>query len=421
MKIAIVGGGSTYTPELIEGLIHRAQALGLTEVMLMDIDAERLAVVGDFAERMVAHAGSPFRLTRTDHLSAAVADASFVLTQIRVGQQPARHQDELLGRRHGLIGQETTGIGGMAKALRTIPAIMRVCGEVERQGNRAWIINFTNPSGLITEAILNHTACRCIGLCNVPIDVKMNLAKFLGVAEQEIDLDVVGLNHLGWVRRIVVQGQDVTERVLEVLASDAGPANIPDIDVKPELVRALRAAPLYYNRYYYQTERVLAEQQAKERTRAQEVMAVEEQLLAKYRDPQLVTKPDELNQRGGAYYSKIAVELIEAIVGDLQREHVVNVRNQGAIPNLPANSVVETVARVGKNGAVPRPTQPLEPSIRALVQQAKAYEELTIEAALNRSYGAAYRAIITNPLGPTADRAKEVLDDLLRTNHLDYT
>ena len=420
MKVAVIGGGSTYTPELVRGFLERAVSFPLTELSLMDTAAERLATVGGFARRMALAGGAPFDVELGGDLDEAVDGAAYVITQLRVGGMAARREDEYLGQRHGLIGQETTGIGGMAKALRTIPAIMRVCGEVERQGNRAWIINFTNPSGLITEAILNHTACRCIGLCNVPIDVKMNLAKFLGVAEQEIDLDVVGLNHLGWVRRIVVQGQDVTERVLEVLASDAGPANIPDIDVKPELVRALRAAPLYYNRYYYQTERVLAEQQAKERTRAQEVMAIEEQLLAKYRDSQLVTKPDELNQRGGAYYSKIAIELIEAIACDLQREHVVNVRNQGAIPNLPADNVVETVARVGKNGAVPRPTQPLEPSIRALIQQAKAYEELTIEAALNRSYGAAYRAIITNPLGPTADRAKEVLDDLLRTNHLDY-
>ncbi len=421
MKIAIIGGGSTYTPELIEGLIQRAATLGLTEAMLMDIDAERLAVVGGFAERMVAHAGAPFKLTRTLNMPAAVDGASFVLTQIRVGQQPARHQDELLGRRHGLIGQETTGIGGMAKALRTIPQIMTICAEVERRNPRAWIINFTNPSGLITEAILNHTGCRCIGLCNVPIDVKMHLAKYLGVSEPDIDLDIVGLNHLGWVRRIVVKGQDLTAAVLDVLAGDLGPANIPDIDFPPELIRALGAAPLYYNRYYYNTERALAEQAAKPKTRAQEVMEIEAQLLAKYRDSRVVTKPDELSQRGGAYYSKIAIDLVEAIARDLNAEHVVNVRNQGAIPNLPEANVVETVATVGRDGAVPRPTAPLEPSIRALVQQAKAYEELTIEAALHQSYGAAYRAIITNPLGPTADRAKEVLDDLLKTNGLNYS
>jgi 6-phospho-beta-glucosidase len=206
MKIAIIGGGSTYTPELIEGLILRAGDLGLREVCLMDIDAARLDIVGGFAERMARHAGAPFKLTRKLHMPEAVDGASFVLTQIRVGQQPARHQDEMLGRRHNLVGQETTGIGGMAKALRTIPELMKICAEIERRNPRAWIINFTNPSGLITEAILNHTACRCIGLCNVPIDVKMHLAKYLGVDEKEIDLDVVGLNHLGWVRRISVKG-----------------------------------------------------------------------------------------------------------------------------------------------------------------------------------------------------------------------
>ena len=420
MKITIVGGGSTYTPELIEGLIDRAEKIGLREVALMDIDPYRLEVVGEFARRMVRQAGGKFDLVAVTDLSTALSGAAFVLTQIRVGGQRARHQDELLGLRHNLIGQETTGIGGMAKALRTIPAVMEICAQVEKVCPEAWIINFTNPSGLITQAILKHTNRKCIGLCNVPIEMKMTIAKFLGVDEKDVRMDSVGLNHLGWVRHIWVKGEEITEKVLDFLGSAAGPANIPDIDYRPELLHALGAVPLYYDRYYYNTERVLEELKHKPKTRAQEVMEIEEKLLRKYADPHLTTKPPELGLRGGAYYSKIAVDIIDALVNDLGEEHIINICNQGALPDLPNDAVVETVARVDKNGAFPVPTAPLEPSIRALIQRAKAYEELTIEAALHQSYDLAYRAIFTNPLGSSADRAKEVLDDLLLTNNLHY-
>lgn len=421
MKIAIIGGGSTYTPELIEGLINRGPAVGLTSVVLMDIDETRLAIVGRFAQRMVEHANAPFSVTLTGERAAAIEGADFVLTQFRVGHQRARHQDELLGLRHGLIGQETTGIGGMAKALRTIPVIVDICRDMERLAPGAWLLNFTNPSGLITECILNHTPQkRAIGLCNVPIDMKMTVAKVMNVDEGAVDMDFVGLNHLGWVRRVTVSGEDITGKLLEFLASEQGPANIPDVDYKPELIRALGSIPLYYNRYYYNTERVLDQLKAKPQTRAEEVIEIENKLLARYADPRQVTKPPELEQRGGAYYSKIAVQLIEAIARNTGEEMVVNTRNCGAIPGLPDETVVEITAKIGSDGAAPRPTSALEPSLRALVQRAKAYEELTIEAALHKSYSAALRAIFTNPLGPTADRAKPVLDDLLATNLLDY-
>jgi len=420
MKIAIIGGGSTYTPELMEGLINRASALGLSEVVLMDIDRERLDVVGAFAARMIEHAGNPFKLTSTSDRKSSIEGASFVLTQIRVGGQKARHEDEKLGLRHNLIGQETTGIGGMAKALRTIPVIMDICADIEKYAPGAWVINFTNPSGIITQTILCHTRCKCIGLCNVPIELKMNVAKFLGVPEKEILLDVVGLNHLGWVRKFIVKGEDITGRIISFLVSAEGPKNIPDIEINPDLVKSLNAVPLWYNRYYYDTESMLKQLKAKDKTRAQEVMEIEAELLAKYKNPSLTTKPPELEKRGGAYYSKIAVDILDCIVNDLNEENVINLLNQGAIPDLPDNVVVETVAHVGKNGAKPQPTQKLEPSIRALIQQAKAYEELTIEAALTKSRSAAYRAIITNPLGPLAEHATEVLNDLLATNKLDY-
>jgi len=421
MKIAVIGGGSTYTPELVEGFIERAEKLGLSELMLMDIDADRLRIVGDFVKRMVAHAGNLFRVTTTDNRTEALEGAGFVSTQFRVGQQPARHQDILLGLRHDLIGQETTGIGGMAKALRTIPVIIEICNEMERVAPNAWLINFTNPSGLITEAILNYTNQeKCIGLCNVPIEAKMTVAKHLGVPEEDVDMDVVGLNHLGWVRQVKVKGEDISESLMTFLASAEGPANIPDIDFAPELINALKAMPLYYNRFYYNTERVLEELKNKPQTRAEEVMEIEKKLLTKYMDPKLVTKPSELDKRGGAYYSKIAVDVMDAIVNDRGIMHAVNTRNDGAIPGLPDEVVVETMATIDKNGATPRPTWELDPSMLALIQRAKAYEILTIQAALKKSYDLAFKAIFTNPVGPTADRAKPVLDDLLKTNQLEY-
>ncbi|NLH47539.1 MAG: 6-phospho-beta-glucosidase [Myxococcales bacterium] len=420
MKIAVIGGGSTYTPELVDGFIARAKKLGLTELALMDIDEERLSVVGTFAQRMVEHAGRPFRVSLTTDRRAALDGAAFVSTQFRVGKQPARYQDELLGLRHGLIGQETTGIGGMAKALRTLPVIFSICEDMDRYCPNAWLINFTNPSGLVTEAILNFAGReKAVGLCNVPIDMKMTVAKHLRVPDEAVDMDVIGLNHLGWVRRVTVNGEDVTARLLHYLASEEGPKNIPDVDFKPELIEALQAVPLYYNRYYYNTERVLALLQAKPKTRAQEVMAVEETLLAKYRDPDLFTKPEELNLRGGAYYSKIAIDVIDALVNDLGIVHAVNVRNQGAIPGLPDRFVVETNCTIGRDGARPRSAGEPDESMLALLFQAKMYEILTIKAALHRSYAYALKAIFTNPLGPTADRAKPILDDMIAVNRLD--
>ena len=386
----------------------------------MDVDPLRLKVVGDFAKRMVKHAGAPFILETTDNRKAALDGASFVMTQIRVGGQRARHADIQLGLRHGLIGQETTGIGGMAKALRTIPVIQDLCKEVMEVAPDAWIINFTNPSGIITQSILNHTHCKCIGLCNVPIEMKMTIAKHLGVKEKEITMDCVGLNHLGWVRKIIVNNEDITGKLISFLASEEGPKNIPDVDFVPETIESVNAIPLWYNRYYYNTDSILDGLMKKEKSRAQEVMDIERELLVKYENPELVTKPEELEKRGGAYYSKIAVDIVDSIVNDTGDEHIINVQNDGAIPDLPDDAVVETVAKVGKNGATTIKTHKLEPSMRALIQQAKAYEELVIEASLNESWGAAYRALITNPLGPRAEKAKKILNDMLATNGLFY-
>ena len=420
MKITIIGGGSTYTPELIEGLCTRGEDLGLEEVVLYDIDAERLEVLGAFSGRMAVHAGSRFRVTTTLDRTVAIDGAGFILSQIRVGGQKARHQDIGLGTRYGLIGQETTGVGGFAKALRTIPAVLDICRDIERLAPDAWLINFTNPSGIITETILNHTPVRALGLCNIPVEMKMDAARELGVAPERIRLDYFGLNHLAWVRRLFVDGEDVTDRMLSLLVSGSIPANIPDLDYEPELIEALRMLPLYYNRYYYYPGRMFEKIRSKPKSRAEEVMEIEDKLLALYRDESQNTKPRQLEERGGAYYSRVAVDLIDAIANDRREEHVVNLHNRGAIDGLPNDAVAEIPAVVGREGAVPVPVGAVDAHALGLMQVVKAYERLTIQAGVRQDYRAAFRALITHPLGPSADRAKALLDELLEINGLSF-
>jgi len=420
MKISVIGGGSTYTPEIIDGMLQRPELFDKAAIVLMDIDSERLGVVGDFCKRMVAAHGSPFDLRTTRDREQALDGSDFVLTQFRVGAQQARHQDILLGLRHGLIGQETTGIGGMAKALRTLPVILDICADVNRLCPDAWLINFTNPSGLITQAISDHGNVKAIGLCNVPTEALMTVAAVLQVPAEKVHLDFVGLNHLGWIRKVLVDGKDHTSQLRAIFDMADGPANIPDMAYDTWLIDALDAFPMYYNRFYYYTDRILEQLKAKDKSRAEEVMQIEQDLLDIYRDPAKTEKPAALEQRGGAFYSKIAVELIEAVTRDLGREHIVNVPNAGAIPNLRDDDIVEISASIGRAGAVPVPTEPLDDAIHALVTRAKAYERLTVRAFTERSRHAALLALITNPLGPLASNAEDVLDDMVKVNGFEY-
>ncbi|HUU00426.1 MAG TPA: 6-phospho-beta-glucosidase [Myxococcota bacterium] len=399
MKIAVIGGGSTYTPELMDGLISDGPALGLTEVVLMDIDAERLGVVGGFCSRMVAHAGAAFKVVTTADRERAVDGASFVLTQVRVGGQAGRHLDIRLGLDHGLVGQETTGVGGFAKALRTVPVMLEICRDMERRCPHAWLINFTNPSGLVTEAILKHGRQRAIGLCNNPINLRMEVAARLKVEPDHVDLDYLGLNHLSWVRRVTVDGRDVLPGVLDELTSAGRPANIPEeLDYPPEFIRALGMIPSSYLRYYYLTRKALAELQRKPKSRAEEVMDIEKDLLAAYAEPGRVEKPPELEKRGGAFYSRAALDLVLAIHQDSGRRQIVNARNGKAIACLPEDCVVEVPCTIGADGAQPLPVDPPPPEIRGLLQHVKAYEELAVEAALTRSRRLALLALVAHPL-----------------------
>ncbi len=414
MKVAIIGGGSTYTPELMEGLIQRHAGIELREVALMDVDARRLAVVGEYARRMVEYAKAPFLVTLTESLDAAVNGTAFVLTQLRVGKMPARHQDELLGMRHGLIGQETTGVGGFAKALRTIPVMREVVRTVMEVAPEAWLINFTNPSGLITEAVHTMGMHRCIGLCNIPIGMVMDLANYLHIDRKRIRLDYVGLNHLAWVRNVWLDGKEITRNVIDAIV-DMGPANFEDIDYDPTFLKALGCLPGPYLRYFYKTAEMLDKMVAKGKTRAQEVMEVEQKLLAQYADPAVVTKPPELEKRGGAFYSLVALELLEAIYQDKNEVHIVNVRNGGAVDCIGPQQTVEIPCVVNAQGATPLRVGAVEPHLLGLMQQVKAYETLTVQASLEGSYNKAMMALTANPLCG-GEKAKAVLDDVMKTH-----
>ncbi|MDP9301352.1 MAG: 6-phospho-beta-glucosidase [Actinomycetota bacterium] len=409
MKVAVVGGGSTYTPELVEGFVTRTDRLPVDELVLLDIDPERLAIVGALAERMVRAAGWAGTVRLTDRATEALEGANFVIVQLRVGGNQARLLDETIPLRFGCIGQETTGPGGFAKALRTVPVVLELAERAAEIGAPdAWVVDFTNPTGLVTQALLDqgHRAC---GLCNVAIGVQRELASHLAIEPSRIRLDHVGLNHLSWVRAVSVDGVD---RLPELLAE--GPEELTEA-APIELVRALGAIPSSYLRYYYRTSEVL-EHQRTHRTRAEEVLEIEAGLLELYRDPTLDTKPKLLEERGGAWYSDAAAALVASLHAGTGDEQVVNVLNEGAIPNVPPGDVVELTCRVDRAGAFAQPTDPLAPEMLGLVQHAKAYERLTVEAALTGSRDTALKALLTNPLVGDVDRAAPMLDALLDAN-----
>lgn len=411
LKIAVIGGGSTYTPELVQGVVDRTATLPVDELVLHDIDGERLSVVSGLAERILRRQGWPGRLVTTTERDQAIDGASFVLVQLRVGGQQARYSDETLPHRFGCIGQETTGPGGFAKALRTVPVVLDLADAVgRRSAPDAWIVDFTNPVGIVTQALLD-AGHRAIGLCNVAIGMQRQLAARFGVAPERIELEHVGLNHLTWIRAVRVDGVD---RLPAMLAEDAEEI-AADVDTTVELLRALGAIPSYYLHYYYATRDVL-EKQLAGGTRAEDVMAIERELLEMYRDPTLDRKPALLEQRGGAFYSEAAAQLIASLhagTGDVQ---VVDVRNDGALPDLPAHAVVEVPARIDRDGAHPIAQQPLAPEMRGLVQAAKAYEELAVIAATTGDRRVALLALLANPLVPDLRAAEGLLAAILETD-----
>jgi 6-phospho-beta-glucosidase len=422
MKITVIGGGSTYTPELVSGFLALSRRLPLKELWLMDIDSGRLEVVGGFAQRMVAAQGNPFKVQLSMDQRQSIAGASYVITQLRVGMMPARRGDEYLGRRHGLIGQETTGVGGMAKALRTIPVILNVAKDMRETAPQALLANFTNPAGLVTEALSRYAPdVQAVGVCNVGITTKMEilegLEKTLGapIDPGRAQLNTLGLNHLTWHRGFTLDGEELWPQIMHTCL-EAARQDPADAEWDLRTLETLNMIPNYYLHYFYYTAQALKEQEAWPPSRAEEVMQIEQDLLRQYADPALTKPPAGLMKRGGAYYSTLATQLIDSHYNDLGQVHVVNLPNRGAVPAYPADWVLELPARVDRAGLHPLPADPLPAACFGLVAQVKMYELLTVQAAVHGDRRAAYQALLAHPLGPPADQVQPVLDDLLETN-----
>jgi len=418
MKLAVIGGGSSYSPELIDGLFPRLDQIPVDEVWMMDPDRERLSITAGLARRMAARNGDPFTIHETGNMAEAVCGAKFVVTQLRVGGSQARIADEKLGLRHGIVGQETTGVGGFACALRTIPPILEIAHEMERSAADGYLINFTNPSGIITEALIRHSSIRSVGLCNIPICTVMDCVKFLDCAMEDVELDYVGLNHLAWVRAFSVGGNDVTEKAMAAFYDAAGeeweePAVLANMKVA---MKSLEMLPNPYLQYFYATGDKLELMKRNPKTRGEEVVEIETSLLKKYQDESLKEKPPELSQRGGAHYSTAAFHLIDAIQNDRQNRQVVCCRNAGAVPTFDDDASLELTAVIGKDGARAIEQKAPEPSIRGLMQSIKCFESLTVQAAVTGDRDAAFQAMLEHPLMPGAAASQVLLDELLDIN-----
>ena len=419
MKVCVIGGGSTYTPELVEGLLSRRDALDLHEIHLVDTDPSRLAILGPLARRMCDAVDDRVRVEWGSDRQVGIADSTFVVSQMRVGGMAARERDEQLGREFGLIGQETVGVGGFANALRTIPVALDIAADIERLAPDATLINFTNPAGLVTEALCRHTDVTTIGLCNVPWSIKARVARSLGVDMAAIEFDYVGLNHLSWVRGVTVDGVDRTAEVLDGLrrsvAERSGSHRDGEPDWTPEAIDTLGAIPNSYLRYYYETD-AWVRHQASHPTRASAVMAIEHALLEQYADPGLAEKPAELAERGGAHYSEAAAALMADIASDANTVHVINTPNRGVIAGLPGDVVVEVSVRIEGDRIEPIHVDALRPDVDALVRTVKDFELLTVQAAVDGDRDAAIRALVTNPLGPSISDAAALWERLVEVN-----
>ena len=426
LKVVTIGGGSSYTPELVEGLIKRYDTLPVRDLWLVDIPEgeEKLNIVGNLAKRMVAKAGVPIDIHLTLDRREALKDADFVTTQIRVGLLKARAKDEHIPLKYGVIGQETNGPGGLFKGLRTIPVILDIAREMNELCPNAWLINFSNPAGMVTEALLRYGEFdKVIGLCNIPIGMRMRVARMLDVEAHRICIDFAELNHMVFGLNVYLDGENVTERLLALMVGEKTPGltakNIPDIEWEPEFIKALGVLPCPYLKYYFQTDEMLREQQAvvkEQGTRAEVVQKLEEELFELYKNPDLDTKPPQLEKRGGAYYSDAACSLIDSIFNDRRDIQAVNVRNSGAIASIPAESAVEVNCVITRDGPKPIAVGDLPVPVRGLVQQIKSFERVAAEAAVTGDYHTALLAMTINPLVPSDAIAKRMLDEMLEAH-----
>ncbi|QHQ59744.1 6-phospho-beta-glucosidase [Anaerocolumna sedimenticola] len=411
LKITIIGAGSTYTPELIEGVIERSANLPVTEIALMDIDQRKLDIVGGLCKRMIENAGLKTEVKLTMDLNEALERADFVLSQIRVGKLACRILDEKIPLKYGFIGQETTGIGGFFKALRTIPALLNITKQMEMICPDAWLINFSNPSGILAQALQNYTKIKTIGLCNVPINMIAGVEKALG--ETNLDIEYVGLNHLSYITGVKKEGKDLLSDALLQGVNGQGMKNIPLQGFSSELIQTIGAIPSSYLEYFYYRDDKLKHLMEEEKCRGEVCMDIEERLLTLYKDENLSVKPKELENRGGARYSEAAISLVDAIYNDKQEVHVVNTLNQGALEFMAEDDSVEISAVIGKNGVTPIPIRGFKNKhIMELMQTVKAYERHTVEAAIHGDEAEAMQALLIHPLVGDYNKARACFNEM---------
>jgi 6-phospho-beta-glucosidase len=410
VRLAVVGGGSTYTPELVDGIVRLRELLPLDDLALHDPAEDRLNVLGGLTRRMLDKGDHPARLTLTTDLDEAVEGADAVLIQLRVGGQTARMVDESVPVACGCVGQETTGFGGLAKALRTVPVVLEIAEQIRTRAPDAWIVDFTNPVGIVTKALLDE-GHRAAGLCSAAVVFQRHFAKVLDVAPERVELDHVGLNHLTWELAVRLDGADV----LAELLTDKIERIAPPTGLRADLVQRLGVVPSYYLHYFYDHDEVV-ERQRSEKSRAEEVAEIERELLELYADERLAEKPELLGKRGGAYYSEAAVELLAGLFGRGHDRHVVNVRNRGTLPFLADDAVVEVPARVGGGTVEPLSMPSLDPVHRGLVAHVSAYEELALDAALRGGRDRVFRALLAHPLIGQADLAETLADRMIEAN-----
>lgn len=428
LKIAVIGGGSSYTPELIEGFIKRWKELPISEIHLVDIEEgrDKLEIIGKLAGRMMEKAGINCSINYSLDRREALTGADFVITQLRVGRLEARIKDERIPLSHGLIGQETNGAGGLFKAFRTIPVIFDIIKDIEKYCPDAWLVNFTNPAGIITEAVFRHTDFRkFVGLCNVPIGMQRGLADILKVDSERLEIDFAGLNHMVFGLNFYLDGEKINKRAMEALAGPDSHISMQNIMAEPwdpVFTKAMDVMVCPYLRYYYKSKDMLGKdlvKLAEGNVRAEEVKRLEESLFKLYKDPDLDEKPVELEQRGGAYYSDAACELINSIYNDKKTIMTVNTQNRGAIANLPYDSAVEISSLVTRSGVKPISMGNLPVQANGIVQELKSFEIMATDAAVSGDYGKAMLAMVMNPLVTSDDLAKKLLDEMLEA-HKEY-
>lgn len=423
IKIVTIGGGSSYTPELVEGFIKRHKELPVRELWLVDIEEGKykLEIVGNLAKRMVKKAGIDMEIHLTLDRRKALKDADFVTTQLRVGLLDARIKDERIPLSHGVIGQETNGAGGLFKALRTVPVVLDIIKDIEELCPNAWLVNFTNPTGVISEAVFKYTNFkRYIGLCNVPIGVKNGMADILGVEKNRIEMDFAGLNHMVYALNVRLDGKDITKEAIEkFVTSSLTMQNIKDIPLNADFVRALGVIPCPYHKYYYKHKEMLEEELEgfkDGKTRGETVKALEDDLFELYKDENLAVKPPQLEKRGGAYYSDAACNLINSIYNDKGDIQVVNTLNNGSIRDFREDSAAEMSCVITKEGPKPLSIGYLPVAVSGLVAEIKAFEILAVRAAVEGDYNAALQALCINPLIPSDDLAKTILDEMMEAH-----